>query len=136
LPRKTDSNNPADWLFLAASDLDGVRELAKQEIAHALCLSKLAEILEKILKAELVRRGWFLIKTHDLVKLTDELRERDAELANRILPLCEALAEKYFTDRYPGFDLDDEDWPALRAQVEQVAALLAEVKRRIESSAT
>ena len=134
MPRKTDSNNPADWLFLAASDLEGVRELTRQGMAHSLCLSKLAEILEKIIKAELVRRGWFLIKTHDLVKLNDELRVRDVELADRILPLTEALAEKYFTDRYPGFDLEDEDWPALRAQVEQVAALLAEVKQRIEST--
>ncbi len=133
MPRKTDSNNPADWLFLAASDLEGVRELTRQGMAHSLCLSKLAEILEKIIKAELVRRGWFLIKTHDLVKLNDELRVRDVELADRILPLTEALAEKYFTDRYPGFDLEDEDWPALRAQVEQVAALLAEVKQRIET---
>ena len=98
MPRKTDSNNPADWLFLAASDLEGVRELTRQGMAHSLCLSKLAEILEKIIKAELVRRGWFLIKTHDLVKLNDELRVRDVELADRILPLTEALAEKYFTE--------------------------------------
>lgn len=131
MPRKTDSNNPADWLFLADSDLTGVQILIKEEIAFAMCLSKLAEVLEKVIKAELVRRGWFLIKTHDLVKLNDELRNRDAELADRIQPLTEALAEKYFTDRYPGFDLEDEDWPALRVQAEEVAVLLAEVNRRI-----
>ena len=34
-------------------------------------------------------------------------------------------------DRYPGFDLDDPDWPALRAQLEQVEALLATVKARV-----
>jgi hypothetical protein len=45
--------------------------------------------------------------------------------------LCKALAEVYFTARYPGFDLDDPDWPALRAQVEQVAALLADVQARV-----
>ena len=46
-------------------------------------------------------------------------------------PLCDDLAEFYFSNRYPGFDLDDPDWPALRTQVEQVAALLAAVQARV-----
>ncbi len=134
MPRKTDTNNPSDWIFLAESDLAGVKSLVGEQIAFAMCLSKLAEILEKVIKAELVRRGWFLIKTHDLVKLNDELRNRDVEMADRIQPLTEALAEKYFTDRYPGFDMEDEDWPKLRAQTEEVEVLLVEVKRRIGSA--
>lgn len=135
MPRKTDSNNPADWLYLAETELAGVRELARLELAHAMCVSKLAVILEKVIKAELIRTGWFLEKTHDLLKLGGELRARQSDLTERFRPLCESLAEKYFTDRYPGFDLEDEDWPALRAQIEQVAALLAEVRRRVESTA-
>jgi HEPN domain-containing protein len=131
LPRKTDSNNPADWLFIAASDLDGVRHLASSELAFSMCVSKLAEILEKVIKAELIRTGWFLVKTHDLVKLVDELRERDAQLSDLIQPLCESLAERYFTDRYPGFDLEDADWVTLRAQADETARLLEIVKDRI-----
>ncbi len=131
MPRKTDSNNPSDWLFIAVSDLEGVRHLATQELAFAMCLSKLAEVLEKVMKAELIRTGWFLVKTHDLVKLVDELRSRDTSLADRVQPLCETLAEKYFTDRYPGFDLEDPDWPTLRAQAEQIAVLLDTVKQRV-----
>lgn len=80
--------------------------------------------MEKVLKAELFRLGWFLAKNHDLVKLADELRVRDPRLAELFQPHCEALAERYFTDRYPGFDLEDEDWPTLRAQVEEIAGLL------------
>jgi len=34
----------------------------------------------------------------------------------------------YFVTRYPGFDLDDPDWPALRQQVEDVGKLLDRVK--------
>ena len=45
--------------------------------------------------------------------------------------VAQALAEVYFTDRYPGFDLDDPDWPVLRQQVEEVARLLAMVKSRV-----
>lgn len=131
MARKTDSSNPWDWLFIAASDLDGVRVLIEREISHAMCLSKLAEILEKVIKAELIRSGWFLVKTHDLVKLVDEVHDREPELADRFQPLCESLAEKYFTDRYPGFDLEDPDWPELRRQAEEVGNLLALVQKRV-----
>ena len=41
------------------------------------------------------------------------------------------LAEDYFLSRYPGFDFDDPDWPALRAQIEQIAALLDAVQSRL-----
>jgi len=136
LARRTDSNSPADWLFIASGDLEGVRELASRELAFAMCVSKLAEILEKIIKAELIRTGWFLVKTHDLVKLVDELRDRDQPLADSFQPLCEELAERYFTDRYPGFDLEDEDWPRLRRQADQIAGLLETVKKRIGPSPT
>lgn len=57
--RKTDTNNPADWLFLAESDLEGIHDLATRELAYHLCRSKLAEVLEKVFKAELIRCGWF-----------------------------------------------------------------------------
>ena len=49
LARRTDSNSPAGWLFIASGDLEGVRELASRELAYAMCVSKLAEILEKII---------------------------------------------------------------------------------------
>ena len=70
LPRKTDSNNPADWLWISESDLEGLRALAERELSYVMCQSKLAEVVEKILKAELIRLGWPLEKTHDLRKLS------------------------------------------------------------------
>jgi len=136
LPRRTDSSNPADWLLIAASDLEGVRLLIEREVSYQLCASKLAEILEKVLKAELIRTGWFLERTHDLLKLGGELRARSSDLAERVRPLCESLAERYFADRYPGFDLEDADWPALRSQAEEVASLLTTVRERVESGSS
>lgn len=135
LPRKTDSNNPADWLWISASDLEGIRVLAERELSHAMCLGKLAEVLEKILKAELIRIGWPLEKTHDLRKLASELQLRQSDVLAKIRPVVEELAESYFLSRYPGFDLDDPDWPAFRKQVEQVTALLAVVKARVAGPA-
>jgi HEPN domain-containing protein len=131
LPRKTDSNNPADWIFFAETDLDGICALAEKEISHPMCESKLAEVLEKILKAELIRQGWFLVKTHDLQELAKQLQARKSDLFPACKPLCDALAESYFADRYPGFDLEEPDWPEFRKLVGQVKGLLAEVKVRI-----
>ena len=134
MPRKTDSHNPADWLHIAALDLEMVRLAAKNEVSHAGARSKLAEILEKILKAELLRLGWTLEKTHDLNRLLQELVGFNSDLISTVEPLCDALVQVYFTDRYPGFDLDDPDWPKLREQVAAVSALLQSVKSRLPAS--
>ena len=131
MPRKTDSHNPADWLFIAESEIEALRVLVAQEIGFVMCRSKLSEVVEKVMKAELIRRGWFLEKTHDLERLRKELRARDRELADQLEPLCTNLAEAYFSGRYPGFDLDDADWPTLRGQLDQVAEVLNTVKARV-----
>ena len=134
MPRKTDSNNPADWLLIAESDLEGLRELAQQELAYSMCRSKLAEVVEKVVKAELIRLGWFLEKTHDLEKLGNELAVRSSDLIAMVRPLCTALAEVYFSDRYPGFDLEDPDWPELRNKLAEVTRLFEAVRARVSGS--
>ena len=131
MPRKTDSNNPADWLHIAECDLEGLRALVQQELAYAMCRSKLAEVVEKVVKAELIRIGWFLEKTHDLQKLANELAAHNSDLMGTVKPLCTGLAEVYFTDRYPGFDLEDADWPDLRAKLEDVTHLTNQVRARV-----
>jgi HEPN domain-containing protein len=131
LPRKTDSNNPSDWIFFAESDLDGIGLLIDSAISPLLCQSKLAETLEKILKAELIRLGWPLVKTHDLQQLALELRARSSDLFPDCQDLCDSLAERYFSDRYPGFDIEDADWPSLRKQADQIGILMEKVKSRL-----
>ena len=116
MSRKTDSHNPADWILIAASDMELVRAGAEQEIGFAAVRSKLAEIVEKVLKAELIRIGWELEKTHDLDRLLQSLVERNSDLVHVATPICDELVDVFFTDRYPGFDLDDPDWPKLRAR--------------------
>ena len=128
MPRKTDSHNPADWLWIAEIDLSVIQHSAKDEIGFIVCRSKLAECLEKIMKAELLRLGWTLVKTHELERLRQALIAQNSGTSEATAPLCAALDEAYFTNRYPGFDIDDPDWPVLRTQIEQVSALLATVK--------
>jgi HEPN domain-containing protein len=128
LLRKTDSGSRDDWLSFAEADLDAVRLLAEHEVSFRVCRSKLAEALEKLLKGDLVGRGWGLLKTHDLQHLCDELASRDAETATDIQSAVDELAEAYTEDRYPGFDFDDEDedWQGL-------GRLLVEVERYASS---
>jgi len=131
LPGKTDANDPADWLWISEQDFQGLRLMTEHGVSFHGCRSKLAEVLEKVLKAELIRLGWPLEKTHDLQRLRDALVTRSSDLAVAVKPLCDGLAEAYMVTRYPSFDLDDPDWPMLRQQVKDVEALLATVKSRL-----
>lgn len=133
MPRRTDSSDPADWLWIAESDLSVIRLALAPEVGFTTCRGKLAEVLEKTLKAELIRLGWPLERTHDLNRLAEAMEEFDSPLAAAALPVCKALAEVYFTDRYPGFDLDDPDWPTLRAQVEEIEALMVGVRANLSA---
>ena len=123
MPRKTDSKKPADWLDIADAELVMLRPSIEAEQFYDICRARLAEVLEKLLKAELIRIGWPLTKTHDLETLGGELHARGSDLCATIDPLCASLADAYFTGRYPGFDLEDPDWPTLRAQLAAVTAL-------------
>ena len=134
MPRKTDSNNPSDWLWIAESELEGIRILAERQSSYAMCQSKLAEVVEKIMKAELIRTGWRLEKTHDLERLLGELTARKNDLAASFEPLCESLAEVYFSGRYPGFDFDEPDWSGLQGKLTVAGKLLETVNARIASS--
>lgn len=93
MPRKTDSGNPRDWLAYSATDLDAVRLLVREQVAYPVCKSKLAEALEKGLKADLLNRGWTLEKTHDLQKLNDALACYDESAADKLQSLVDNLTE-------------------------------------------
>ena len=136
-PRKTNSSNPADWLFFAEAELAALRSLIGGRIAYFVCQSKCAETLEKPIKAELVLLGWPLVKTHDVQQLADELRARGSVHAAQVQPLAEYLADAYFVGRYPGFDYDEtEDWPALTAQLRQIEEYGRAVRAEIENRGT
>lgn len=131
MPRATESDNSGDWLLVAEADLAMVRHSLDDDVAFTACQAKLAEALEKLLKAELIRQGWRLAKTHDLQYLADELAARDAALEAQVRSLCVAMAEYYLGSRYPGFDFEDPDWPKFRTQFEAVLALAATIRARI-----
>lgn len=107
---KTDFTNPKDWLYFAGVDLEAIGLLSSNRIAFEVCNSRLAECLEKIIKAELVRNGWKLKRGHDLQWLAKEMSEFSPAFTLLIRNAVESLADVYFSSRYPGFDLQDADW--------------------------
>jgi len=134
LPRKTNSSNPADWLFFAEAELEALHLLVERRVAFLMCRSKCAEVLEKLMKAELLLLGWPLVKTHDIQQLNDALKDRASPNAERLQPLTEELAEYYFVGRYPGFDFDEkEDWDSLAEQLRQIVAYGQSVKAKVEA---
>jgi len=123
LLKKTDSGSRSDWLLFADDDLRAVKLLSEHKTSCRVCRSKLAEALEKLLKGDLVGRGWLLERTHDLQRLCDKLSEYDCVSAEQLQPTVDDLAEAYTEDRYPGFDFDDEDdWDALTGLLSKVEA--------------
>jgi len=104
-----------------------VRLLTEEEVAFPVCKSKLAEALEKSMKADLISRGWALIKIHDLQKLNDFLADYDETTADKLQSTVDDLAESYIADRYPGFDLEKPNWAdvtRLLSKVSQYAEIL------------
>ena len=93
MPRKTDANNPADWLWIAMIDLELLPFATERELSYITVRSKLAEVLEKILKAELIRLGSVLVKTHDPRFLAKELRDRQSDLIAEVLPPAKLRAD-------------------------------------------
>ena len=83
------------------------------------------------MKAELIRQGWVLEKTHDLRHLFGLLQSRNPELCEMLRPLTVDYAEIYFMSRYPGFDLDDPDWEKLRCDMEATTDVLQRVKAQL-----
>jgi hypothetical protein len=130
LPRKTDAGNPADWLSFAEADLAAVNVLTASRTSFFVCRSKLAEGFEKTIKADLLARGWQLVRMPDLQKLCDALAAYDQTEALRLQSTVDELAECYTESRYPGFDLDDlEDWAGLEALIQQVQEYLCRLRR-------
>ncbi len=134
--RKTSANNPSDWVFFADAELAAIRLLSANETAFFMCRSKCAEVLEKLMKAELIGLGWPLVKTHDLQQLADELKARGSTSLASVQQLAEDLAEYYVVGRYPGFDLEEtEDWAELGEQLEKIAQYATVVKGLIAEKA-
>ena len=121
-----ESTYPADWLEVAADDLERVsRRLAEGDIADAAV--HLQQALEKYLKGFLLSRGWKLERVHDLRALLEEATRYEAGL-KRFRRLCAEVTAYYFQERYPIFGARP-DAGEVRANLEQARELIALIER-------
>ena len=79
------------------------------------------------MKADLLRRGWVLVKIHDLQKLNDNLASYDEMIAEELQNTVDDLAESYIADRYPGFDLEDPDWASITKLITKVSQYIQKI---------
>jgi len=128
---KTDITNPEHWLRFASADLEAIQLLFDHRISFEVCQSRLAECLEKVIKAELVRNRWRLKKEHDLQWLAKEMAVYSPELTEQIQDPVDELADAYFTSRYPGYDLEEPDWERLQKQLQCVKSFFHEVRKNL-----
>ena len=117
--------------MFADYDLEALAVLSKQQISFPICRSKLAEGLEKLMKADLIAHGWQLRKIHDLQALREDMEQHLLAQAETLRSVVDALANSYIETRYPGFDLVDEDWPRLQELLAQVQQYRDDLRRSL-----
>lgn len=125
LHRPTDDQNPADWFAFAEERLRGADYLRKGEGVTALGIEALQEATERYLKGFLVAKGWALVKTHDLERLTKEASQFDNRFAT-FQTFAIELTEDFFGQHYPGGDMTSvgENYDTHRQQAGQMIELI------------
>jgi HEPN domain-containing protein len=90
-----------DWILLADNDLYTTEIIMKDEYPLTNIVAfHCQQTIEKYLKAYLIEKDITLVKTHDLIRLNDMIKEiNDLGIdENKLIPINEV----YIESRYPG----------------------------------
>jgi HEPN domain-containing protein len=123
-----DPHDPEAWFDYAEEDLRrSERRLNESDLQD--CLVHLQQCAEKAMKGKLISLGWTLEKTHNLIKLADELASHGIDLQ---WFACTAglLLAGYIGDRYPGTQGDQVDERAVSKALEETTRLFAQISCR------
>ena len=121
-----DSEYPEDWIETAEEDYRSSLYLLDGGYIRNAGYN-LQQAVEKFFKAYLIRQGWRLERTHNLVDLLNDALQYDSTL-EEYRTVCELVSEYSVTGRYPASR--DRDAPVM--SVENVRAALAEISPLIE----
>jgi HEPN domain-containing protein len=123
---KGDPARPENWYQLARRDLEkACRDLAQGDLPYAAI--GFQQAAEKACKGWLIAHGWRLVKTHDLVFLTGEIRQRGQEIGwfDKSAAL---LSKEFFEERYVSWDAEPtpsaEELKIVQTEVERLFAIL------------
>ncbi len=121
-----DSEYPEDWIEVAEEDIEMFTILLESGHPRGAGYN-LQQAVEKFFKAYLIRQGWRLKRTHDLVELLDDALQYDSDL-EEFRSVCKLVTNYALVGRYPGSR--DSDLPVMND--ENVRAALAEISPLIE----
>ena len=121
-----DSEYPEDWLRTAEEDYRMGLYLLEGGFPRGAGYN-LQQAVEKFFKAYLIRQGWRLQRTHDLVELLDDALQYDSDL-EEFRSVCKLVTDYALAGRYP--TSRDSDLPVMND--ENVRAALAEIAPLIE----
>lgn len=97
-----ESDFPEYWIRLAGRDIRMFQILMREDEPEGAGFH-LQQATEKFFKAYLIRRGWRLVRTHNLVDLLDEASLYDPSIAE-FRDVCDEVRKYYFASRYPWED--------------------------------
>ena len=123
-----DSEYPEDWIRNAKEDYRMGLYLLEGGFPRGAGYS-LQQAVEKFFKAYLIRQGWRLQRTHDLVELLEDALQYDSTL-EEYRSVCGLVTKYSFAGRYPASRSETSDLPVMND--ENVRAALAEITPLIE----
>ena len=120
-----DSEYSEDWIRNAEEDYRMALYLLEGDFPRGAGYN-LQQATEKFFKAYLIRQGWRLQRTHDLVELLDDALQYDSDL-EEFRSVCKLVTDYTLVGRYPTSRdyvlpvMDDEN---VRAALAEIAPLL------------
>ena len=123
-----DSEYPEDWIRNAEEDYRMGLYLLEGGFPRGAGYS-LQQAVEKFFKAYLIRQGWRLQRTHNLVELFDDALQYDSTL-EEYHSVCGLVTKYSFAGRYPASRSETADLPVMSD--ENVRAALEEITPLIE----
>ena len=125
-----ESDFPEYWIKIAERDIRRMILLIDNDDPEGAGFH-LQQAAEKFFKGYLIRQGWRLVRTHDLVRLLDDALEYDPTL-EQYRDVCKLATDFYFGGRYPlelGYpeppDMSDEN---VRAALAEIAPLIERLR--------
>lgn len=123
-----DSEYPEDWIAVAEEDLE--MSMILLESGHPRGTGyNLQQAVEKFFKAYLIRQGWRLQRTHNLVELLEDALQYDSTL-EEYRSICCQVTDYSLAGRYPSSRSESSNLPVMND--ENVRAALVEITPLIE----
>ena len=136
LARKSYAMNPQDsefpeyWIRIAERDYDRMRRMFRDDDPEGAGYY-LQRAAEKFFKAYLIRQGWRLVRTHNLVDLLGEASLYDPSMEG-FRDVCDEVGKYYFASRYPWEDRwggpPDMSDDSVRAALAEITPLIERLR--------